>query len=137
MAGRLKHFSPLISLEFAFDRVAHPKLQQAYEVLVPDRVHVIAEPPNKEGANGVGVGVATTNDFAAESSRPGSLLSTLRPLVAPPGARLASGLPAAALTGLDFHQLDSFEGFHQLISDPPFPRFSQRDSPDFHGTKLI
>ena len=28
-----------------------------------------------------------------------------------------------ALTGLDFHQLDSFEGFHQLISDPPFPRF--------------
>jgi hypothetical protein len=36
-----------------------------------------------------------------------------------------------ALTGLDFHQLDSFEGFHQLISDPPFPRFSQRDSPGF------
>jgi hypothetical protein len=34
-----------------------------------------------------------------------------------------------ALTGLDFHQLNSFEGFHQLISDPPFPRFSQRDSP--------
>jgi hypothetical protein len=33
-----------------------------------------------------------------------------------------------ALTGLDFHQLDSFEGFHQLISDPPFPRFSQRAS---------
>jgi len=32
-----------------------------------------------------------------------------------------------ALTGLDFHQLDSFEGFHQLISDPPFPRFSQRE----------
>ena len=41
-----------------------------------------------------------------------------------------------ALTGLDFHQLDSFEGFHQLISDPPFPRFSQRDSLDFHGTEL-
>ena len=28
-----------------------------------------------------------------------------------------------ALTALDSHQLDSFEGFHQLISDPPFPRF--------------
>jgi hypothetical protein len=41
-----------------------------------------------------------------------------------------------ALTGLDFHQLDSFEGFHQLISDPPFPRFSQRDSPDFHGKRF-
>jgi len=26
------------------------------------------------------------------------------------------------------HSRDSFEGFHQLISDPPFPRFSQRDS---------
>jgi hypothetical protein len=49
MARRLKHFSPLISLEFAFDRVMHLKLQQAYEVLVPDRVRVIAEPLNKEG----------------------------------------------------------------------------------------
>jgi len=27
------------------------------------------------------------------------------------------------LTGLDFHQLDSFEGFHQLISDPPSRAF--------------
>jgi hypothetical protein len=40
------------------------------------------------------------------------------------------------LTGLDFHQLDSFEGFHQLISDPPFPRFSQRDSLDLHGSRI-
>jgi hypothetical protein len=32
------------------------------------------------------------------------------------------------LTGLDFHQLDFFEWFHRLISDPPLPRFSQRDS---------
>jgi hypothetical protein len=27
-------------------------------------------------------------------------------------ATLAPGLPATALTGLDLHQLDSFEGFH-------------------------
>jgi hypothetical protein len=76
------------------------------------------------------VGIATMNDFGAEPSRPASLLSTLRPPVARPGARLATGPPAAALTGLDSHQLDSFEGFHRLISDPPFPRCSQRDSAD-------
>lgn len=55
---------------------------------------------------------ATMNDFGAESSRPTPLLSTLQP---PPvtrrEARLATGLPATALTGLDFHQLDSFERF--------------------------
>ena len=43
-------------------------------------------------------------DFGAESSRPASLLPTLQP---PPvtrrEARLATGLPATALTGLDFH----------------------------------
>jgi hypothetical protein len=44
-----------------------------------------------------------------------SLLPTLRPQVTRPGARLATGLSATALTGLDFHQLDSFEGFHQLM----------------------
>src|SRR5439155_23779381 len=61
---------------------------------------------------------ATTNDFGAESSRPTALLSALRPpSVTRRGARLATGLPAMALTGLDFHQLDSYERFHQL-SDP-------------------
>src|SRR5215469_13865868 len=42
---------------------------------------------------------------------------------------LCSVASKMSLTALDSHQLDSFEGFHQLISDPPFPRFSQRDSP--------
>jgi len=77
---------------------------------------------------------ATTNDFGAESSRPTSLLSTLRPpSVTRREARLATGLPATALTGLDFHQLDSFERFHQLILNPPFPSLAWRDSLDFHG----
>jgi len=59
---------------------------------------------------------ATTNDFGAESARPTSLLSTLRPpSVTRREARLATGLPATALTGLDLHQLDSYERFHQLI----------------------
>ena len=49
------------------------------------------------------------------------------PPVARREATLATGLPATALTGLDFHQLDFFEWFHRLISDPPLPRFSQRD----------
>ena len=77
---------------------------------------------------------ATTNDFGAESSRPTLLLSTLQP---PPvfrrEARLATGLPATALTGLDFHQLDSYERFHQLILNSPFPSLAWRDSLDSHG----
>src|SRR5215470_13136385 len=52
------------------------------------------------------------------------------PPVARREATLATGLPATALTGLDFHQLDFFEWFHRLISDPPLPHFSQRDSLD-------
>lgn len=40
-------------------------------------------------------------------SRPASSLSTLRPHRSPDvGARLATSLPATALTGLDLHQLD-------------------------------
>lgn len=59
---------------------------------------------------------ATTNDFGAESSRPTVSLSTLQPSsVTRREARLATGLPATALAGLDLHQLDSFERFHQLI----------------------
>ena len=42
-------------------------------------------------------------------------------------ATLAAGLPATALTGLDLHQLDSCKEFHCLITDPPFPRLSQRE----------
>ena len=55
---------------------------------------------------------ATMNDFGAEPSRPTPLLSTLQlPSVAQREARLATDLPATALIGLDFHQLDSFERF--------------------------
>ena len=55
---------------------------------------------------------ATTNDFGAEPSRPTPLLSTLQlPSVAQRETRLATDLPATALIGLDFHQLDSFERF--------------------------
>src|SRR5882724_7500499 len=55
---------------------------------------------------------ATANDFGAAPSRPASSLPTLQPPpVARREARLATGLPATALAGLDFHQLDSFERF--------------------------
>src|SRR5262249_37546100 len=58
-------------------------------------------------------------DFGAESSRPTLLLSTLlSPPVTRRKARLATGLPATALAGLDFHQLDSFERFHPLTKIP-------------------
>lgn len=75
---------------------------------------------------------ATMNDFGAESSRPTILLSTLRPpSVTRREARLATGLPATALTRLDLHQLDSAERFHQLILNPPFPSLAWRYSPHF------
>jgi ligand-binding SRPBCC domain-containing protein len=48
-------------------------------------------------------------------------------------ARLANGLSATTLTVLDFNQLDSYERFHQLILNPPFPSLAWRDSLDFHG----
>ncbi len=77
---------------------------------------------------------ATTSDFGAESTRPTSLLSTLQPpSVTRREARLATGPPATALTGLDLHQLDSVERFHQLILNPPFPSLAWRDSLDSHG----
>ena len=50
--------------------------------------------------------------------------------VARRGARLATGLPATALTGLDFRQLDSIQGFHVLICAPPLPRFRGATEPD-------
>jgi len=69
--------------------------------------------------------LATIIDFGAESSRPTSLLPTLQP---PPvtrrEARLATGLPATALAGLDFHQLDSLERFHLLMLESPSPMLS-------------
>ena len=39
-------------------------------------------------------------------------------------ARLATDLSATTLVGLDFHQLDSMERFHLLISIPPSPKLS-------------
>jgi hypothetical protein len=67
-------------------------------------------------------------NFGAESSRPTSSLSTLRHGGSPHrDARLATGLPATALVGLDFHQLDSFERFHPLTWTPPLPSFAWRD----------
>jgi hypothetical protein len=63
-----------------------------------------------------GVGIATRNDFGTESSRPASLLCTLRhPPVTRRMATLASGLPATALAGLDLHQLDFNKEFHSLM----------------------
>ncbi len=65
---------------------------------------------------------ATICDFGAESSRPASSLPTLQPRpVTRPEARLATGLPATALTGLDSHQLDSFERFLSAHIDVLLP----------------
>src|SRR5437867_6905608 len=57
-------------------------------------------------------------DFGAESSPPTFSLSTLLFRRSPAGRQ--DSLPAclAASAGLDFHQLDSVEGFHPLIGIP-------------------
>ena len=59
---------------------------------------------------------ATMADFGAESARPAPLRVYASPRRSPgAGARLATGLPATALTGLDLHQLDSIQRFHVLM----------------------
>ena len=69
----------------------------------------------------------TLIDFGAESSRPAFLLSTLQPpSVTRREARLATSLSAKTLAGLDLHQLDSYERFHQLILNSPFPSLAWR-----------
>jgi hypothetical protein len=73
------------------------------------------------------VGVRHGFDFGAESSRPASLLCTLRTHRSP--GEWQHWLPACwlALAGRDSHPLDSTKRFHWLISAPPLPSFSQRD----------
>src|SRR6202011_1151338 len=73
------------------------------------------------------VGVRHVFDFGAESSRPASLLCTLRTHRSP--GEWQHVLPACwlALAGRDSHPLDSTKRFHWLISAPPLPSFSQRD----------
>ena len=62
---------------------------------------------------------ATRTDFGAESTRPAPLRVYASPRRSPgTGARLTTGLPATALTGLDLHQLDSIQRFHVLIAFP-------------------
>jgi hypothetical protein len=73
------------------------------------------------------VGVRHRFDFGAESSRPASLLCTLRTHRSP--GEWQHVLPACwlALAERDSHPLDSTKRFHWLISAPPLPSFSQRD----------
>ena len=60
---------------------------------------------------------AKINDFGAESTRPAPLPVYASPRRSPDaGARLATDLPAAALAGLDSHQLDSIQRFHVLMT---------------------
>src|SRR6266404_7262670 len=70
-------------------------------------------------------------DFGAESSRPASLLCTLRTHQSP--GEWQHLLPACslALAGRDLHPLDFFKWFPLLhLTVPPLPRFSQRDRSD-------
>jgi hypothetical protein len=82
----------------------------------PPRVTVAPMLPSTENKS---LGIRNEIDFGAESSRPAFSLSTLLfSTVARRKARLATGLLATALAGLDFHQLDSVERFHPLTGIP-------------------
>ena len=73
------------------------------------------------------VGIRNVADFGAESARPAPLCVYASPRRSPgAGARLTTGLPATALTGLDLHQLDSNQRFHVLMDVPPLLRFVAR-----------
>jgi hypothetical protein len=69
------------------------------------------------------LGIRNVINFGAESSKPTFSLSTLLPqAVARRAARLATGPPATALTGLDLHQLDSFRKVSSAHMDSPSPK---------------
>src|SRR6202166_5117059 len=75
------------------------------------------------------VGIAMSRVFGAESSRPASLLCTLRTHQSPD--EWQHSLPACllALAARDFHPLDSIEKFPLLHLGFPSPKLSQRDDP--------
>ena len=75
-----------------------------------------------------GVGIATVADFGAESSRPASLLCTLRTHQSP--GEWQHSLPACLLTlaGRDLHPLDSIKKFHRFIFGSSPSTLSQRDN---------
>ena len=77
------------------------------------------------------VGIATILDFGAESSRPASLLCTLRTHQSPGEWQHSLPVCSLALTGRDSHPLDFVKRFHLLhFLVPPLPYLSQRDNPE-------
>ena len=75
-----------------------------------------------------GVGIATSRVFGAESSRPASLLCTLRTHPSP--AEWQHSLPACARLwpGGTYTRWIPSRGFTVSSPVPPFPSFSQRDN---------
>src|SRR5580698_5748357 len=61
------------------------------------------------------VGIATSRIFGAESSRPASLLCTLRTHQSPGEWQHSLSACVVALAVRDLHPLDSIKGFHRLI----------------------
>jgi hypothetical protein len=61
------------------------------------------------------VGIATSRVFGAESSRPASLLCTLRTHQSPGEWQHSLSACMLALAVRGFHPLDSIKGFHRLI----------------------
>lgn len=52
MAERRAGKDPAVRLEYSFDRLLGPKLEQAYRILVPERIRIIGDEPwMKEGSD--------------------------------------------------------------------------------------
>jgi len=74
------------------------------------------------------VGIATSRVFGAESSRPASLLCTLRTHQSPGEWQHSLSACVLALAVRDLHPLDSIKGFHRLIFGSSSSTLSQRDN---------
>ena len=73
------------------------------------------------------VGIATSRVFGAESSRPASLLCTLRTHQSPGEWQHRFRSVCSTVTERDFHPLDSIKKFHRSSRFLLFQTFPQRD----------
>jgi hypothetical protein len=108
---------PLVAVETVrlsqVPREPFENVPRARDSAAQDHLRISVNPiqPSTENKS---FGTRNKIDFGADSSRPTFSLPTLLfSTVACRKARLATGLLATALAGLDFHQLDSVERFHR------------------------
>ena len=100
---------------------------------IPGRPSQLRSYPDAAFRSPNGVGITTSTDFGAESSRPASLLCTLRTHQSP--GEWQHSLPACslALAGRDLHPLDFFKWFPHLHA---FPSAIETGTPGLYKAKF-